>query len=152
MFFADPIAAFRNIFSALRPDSRLVMMVWQAHEVNEWSVAVHRALAPYESLLPNAYDHFSFADPNTVKHVLGTAGFTGVNLFEVREPVYYGASVDDAMEWVRGFRFVRNILERLDDAANMRVEMALRESLAKYSSAQGVWIDAREWIATASRP
>ena len=47
MFFADPIAAFRNIRGALRPGGRLVMMVWQAHEANEWSVAIHHALAPY---------------------------------------------------------------------------------------------------------
>src|SRR5687768_11250811 len=32
MFFADPIAAFRNIRSALTGDGRLVMMVWQAYE------------------------------------------------------------------------------------------------------------------------
>ena len=48
MFFADPIAAFRNIGGALRPGGRLIMMVWQAHEANEWSVAVDQALAPYE--------------------------------------------------------------------------------------------------------
>ena len=28
MFFADPVAAFANVGRALRPDGRLVMMVW----------------------------------------------------------------------------------------------------------------------------
>jgi hypothetical protein len=52
--------AFRNIRTALRPGGRLVMMVWQAHEVNECSVAVHQALAPHSSQ-PGAHDHFSLA-------------------------------------------------------------------------------------------
>ena len=39
MFFGDSVAAFANIARALHPRARLVMMVWQAHERNEWSVA-----------------------------------------------------------------------------------------------------------------
>ena len=44
MFFDDPVAAFANIARALRPAGRLVMMVWQARERNEWDVAIHRSL------------------------------------------------------------------------------------------------------------
>ncbi|MFE3360621.1 class I SAM-dependent methyltransferase, partial [Streptomyces californicus] len=36
MFFVDPVAAFRNIGRALRPGGRLVVMVWQGSEHNEW--------------------------------------------------------------------------------------------------------------------
>jgi SAM-dependent methyltransferase len=151
MFFADPIAAFRNIRTALRPGGRLVMMVWQAHEVNEWSVAVHQALAPHYSSQPGAHDHFSLADPGTVEHILGAAGFVGVTFADLREPVYYGVNVDAAMEWVRGFRFVRDILQRLDVVTATRVLETLRETLTRYSSEKGVWFAAREWIATAER-
>jgi SAM-dependent methyltransferase len=148
MFFADPIAAFRNIHTALRPGGRLVMMVWQAHELNHWSVAVHQALAPYDSS-PGEHDHFSLADPGTVERILGEAGFAGVTFSDAREPVYYGANIDAAMEWIRGFRFVRHILQRLDAAATTRALESLREILAGYSGEQGVWFDAREWIVTA---
>jgi hypothetical protein len=154
MFFADPIAAFRNIGSALRPGGRLVMMVWQAHEVNDWSIAVHQALAPYYSTptaSPGADDHFSLADPATVKRILGAAGFTELTLSDVREPVYYGESVDAAIEWVRGFRFVRNVFQRLDAVAAARLLASLRDAMAQKSSEQGVWFDAREWIVTAVR-
>jgi SAM-dependent methyltransferase len=44
MFFRDPVAAFANIGRAVRPGGRLVMMVWQRHERNEWSVSIERAL------------------------------------------------------------------------------------------------------------
>ena len=49
MFFDDPAAAFANIRQALRPAGRLVMMVWQAHERNEWDAAIHQTLAAAES-------------------------------------------------------------------------------------------------------
>jgi SAM-dependent methyltransferase len=44
MFFDDPAAAFANIGRALRPAGRLVMMVWQAGERNEWDVAIRRSV------------------------------------------------------------------------------------------------------------
>jgi ubiquinone/menaquinone biosynthesis C-methylase UbiE len=154
MFFADPITAFRNISSALRPDGRLVMMVWQTHEANEWSIAVHDALAPYDpspTVSPASQEHFSFADPATVERILAAAGFDAVQFSDVREPVYYGASIDEAIEWVQGFRFVRNLLQRLDAAAATSLLASLRDTLAKNSSEQGVWFDARAWIVTAKR-
>jgi len=45
MFFADPVAAFGNIGRALRPGGRLVLMVWQARERNEWATAIRVAIA-----------------------------------------------------------------------------------------------------------
>jgi ubiquinone/menaquinone biosynthesis C-methylase UbiE len=54
MFFSDPVAAFTNIARTLRRDGRLVMMVWQAHERNEWSVAIAHALASEGESLPAA--------------------------------------------------------------------------------------------------
>jgi SAM-dependent methyltransferase len=42
MFFDDPAAAFANIRRALRPAGRLVMMVWQASERNEWDATIRR--------------------------------------------------------------------------------------------------------------
>jgi SAM-dependent methyltransferase len=152
MFFADPVAALRNIGSALRPGGRLVMMVWQAHEANEWSVAVHQALAPYESspsVPPGAQEHFSLADPGAVERIVDAAGFTGVQFSDVREPIYFGESIDAAVEWIRGFRFVRHALQRLDVAAAARLLASLRETVAKNCSEKGVWFPAREWIVTA---
>ncbi len=45
MFFPDPVTAFANVGRALRPAGRLVMMVWQAPERNEWEVAISQSLA-----------------------------------------------------------------------------------------------------------
>jgi SAM-dependent methyltransferase len=44
MFFTDPVAAFTNIGRALRPGARLVQLVWQDHDRNEWATAIRDAL------------------------------------------------------------------------------------------------------------
>ncbi len=65
MFFEDPAAAFANIRRALRPAGRLVMMVWQAHERNEWDVAIQQSLGAAEgsmALPSGGADPFSLAD------------------------------------------------------------------------------------------
>ena len=58
MFFSDPVAAFANIARSLRSEGRLVMMVWQAHEHNEWSVAIKRSLVGDEGALPHSREQW----------------------------------------------------------------------------------------------
>ena len=43
MFFDDPVAAFANISRPLGQAGRLVMMVWQAHECNEWDITIRHS-------------------------------------------------------------------------------------------------------------
>jgi SAM-dependent methyltransferase len=154
MFFPDPVAAFANIAQALRRDGRLVMMVWQAHERNEWSVAIAHALAGDGELLPPApqgSDPFSLADPGTVTGTLDAAGFTDVILTEVREPVYYGPDVATALEWVRGFACTNRVMSSLDSASAERTLERLRATLGAHTGADGVWFDASAWIVAARR-
>lgn len=155
MFFADPVAAFGNIRQALKAGGRLVMMVWQSAAVNEWSVATQQCLAPGNSpasVFAGAFDPFSFADPSAVERLLAAAGFAEATFADVDEPVYYGASVEAALDWIGGFMCTRDILQRLDAAGAERALARLREMLAKHQRAQGVWFDSRAWIVTAHRP
>jgi SAM-dependent methyltransferase len=154
MFFNDPVAAFANVGRALRPAGRLVMMVWQAHERNEWSVAIRHALAgPGGSAAAGSAgpDPFSLADPPAVTAVLDAAGFAGVTFTDVHEPVYYGPDVTAALDWVRGFACTSEALDRLDAAAAARALGRLREMLAAHLSGDGIWFDSRAWIVTARR-
>jgi SAM-dependent methyltransferase len=149
MFFADPAVAFANISRALRPAGRLVMMVWQASERNEWEVTIRQSLgATVPSGLP---DPFSLADPPVVTEILEGAGFAEVTFTRVGEPVYYGPDVDAAMDWVRGFAYTREILRQLDPTAAERAVGRLREALATHLGDDGVWFDSRAWVVTARR-
>ncbi len=154
MFFDDPVAAFANIGRALRPAGRLVMMVWQGHERNEWAVAIHGSLEGFEgsvAVAPKGPDPFSLASPTTVEGILDAAGFADVTFTDVHEPVYYGPDVAAALDWVRSFTCTNDVLKRLDPVAAERALGRLRETLAARASGDGVWFDSRAWIVTARR-
>ena len=154
MFFDDPVAAFANIGRALRPAGRLVMMVWQAHERNEWDVAIHQSLEAAGGPAASASggpDPFSLADPPTLKEILQAAGFAGVAFTDVHEQVYYGPDVAAALDWIRGFTCTSEVLKRLDPAAATRAVERLRVALAAHLSDDGVWFNSRAWIITAHR-
>jgi SAM-dependent methyltransferase len=154
MFFDDPVAAFGNIGRALRPAGRLVMMVWQGHERNEWDVAIHRSLEGFDgpvTAAPKGSDPFSLADPTTVEGILDAAGFADVTFTDVHEPIYYGPDVAAALDWVRGFTCTNDVLRRLDPVAAERALERLRKMLAAHASGDGIWFDSRAWIVMARR-
>jgi SAM-dependent methyltransferase len=154
MFFGDPAAAFANIGRALHPAGRLVMMVWQGHEQNEWAVAIHRSLEELEepaAVAPAGLDPFSLADPATVAGILEVAGFDAVTFTDVHQPVYYGPDVAAALDWVRGFTCTNSLLKQLDPAGAERALQRLRKTLAAHAGGDGIWFDSRAWIVTARR-
>lgn len=154
MFFTDPSAAFANIRRALRPPGRLVMMVWQAHERNEWDVVIRQSLGGPQAppaAASGGPDPFSLADPPTVTEILEAAGFADVTFTDVCEPVYYGPDVAAALDWVRGFISTSQALKRLDPAAAARAVRRLSEALGAHLRDDGVWFNSRAWIVTAGR-
>jgi SAM-dependent methyltransferase len=155
MFFADPIAAFSNLRRALRPSGRLVMMVWQNSDSNEWSVAIQQCLASPEAaaiVVPPSLDPFLLSNPKLVTNILSAAGFARTMFTDVRAPVYYGEDTAAALAWVRGFWFIRETLQRLDAASAERAVERLRATLAAHEKPTGVWFDSRAWIVTAEKP
>ncbi len=152
MFFQDPAAAFANIERALRPAGGLVMMVWQGHEQNEWSVAIEEALGnSRDAPASEALDPFSMADPAKVEGILDAAGFTDVTFTDVQRPIHFGRDVAAALEWIRGFTCTREALVGRDTASADRALGRLRKTLGAHASGDGVWFDSRAWIVKAHR-
>jgi hypothetical protein len=65
------------------------------------------------------------------------------------EPVYYGLDVAAAFDWVSGFRFTSEPLDRMAPAVAARAVERLRTTLAAHLSDDGVWFGSRAWIVTA---
>jgi SAM-dependent methyltransferase len=154
MFFDHPVAAFSNIRSALRTDGRLVMMVWQQHDRNEWATSIERALASDDAAVahsPAARQPFSLGDSDAVRRLLDSAGFAAPTFDEVRASVYYGPDVDAAFEFVSGFAIVQETAARLDIRQRERALDRLRHVLAAHQQADGVWFDSRASIVSARR-
>ena len=152
MFFADPAAAFANIATALRPEARLVLLVWQRIEDNAWALAIDAALGDAAQPPPPGADPFSLGDPEGTSRILAGAGFDGVRFEDVHEPVLYGRDLDAALAVVRGFQSTSAALARLSDREAARAVERLRETLAAHHSDEhGVVLDSRSWLITARR-
>ena len=152
MFFADPDAAFANVAAALRPDGRLVLLVWQRFEDNAWVQAIDAALGDAAQPPPPGLDAFSLGDPAATRRMLERAGFADVAFQAVHEPVLYGHDVEAALAFVRGFQATGAALATLGDADAARAVERLRATLAAhYSDELGVALDSRSWLITARR-
>jgi SAM-dependent methyltransferase len=153
MFFTNAVAAFTNLAHAMRRGARLVMMVWQRPERNEWATAIHRALsigsaAPRFAVTQNP---FSLGDRPVVDALLHRAGFLAAGFAEVHEPVYYGPDVDTAYGIVRSMKCTSDMIASLDAAAAERASDRLRAVLAAHTTKEGVLFESRAWIVTARR-
>ncbi len=154
MFFSDPDAAFANLARALRAHARLVMMVWQTHDRNEWSVEVQRSLTGNSAEPPHPageLDPFSLAEPSVVERLLGEAGFADVTFADVQVPVYYGEDVDAALRFVSRFACTSDVLAALEPTSRELAQERLRAALAAHHGPSGVLFDSRSWIVTARR-
>jgi SAM-dependent methyltransferase len=103
MFFDEPVAAFANIAANLRPGGRLVFCCWQQVRDNGWvSVpmgAIRDLLPETPPPPPHAPGPFALADPDRLRAILGSAGFTDVRLTHCAFPVVMAESggVEDAL-------------------------------------------------------
>jgi SAM-dependent methyltransferase len=154
MFFSDPVAAFTNIGRALRPGARLVQLVWQDADRQEWHTVIRAALS--QGLTPSASasataDPFTLADPHVVAGVLTRAGFTAVDVVDVHEPVCYGPDPEGALAAVLELRMAKEWLGDLDAASAERALDRLRVTLDAHDTGDGVWFDSRAWLVVARR-
>lgn len=163
MFFANPVAAMRNVRQALRPGGRLVMVVWRRREDNDW---LFRAQTIVEEIVPRPeeYDEstcgpgpFSMAGADTTSEILLLAGFGDITLRRCDLPIAIGKDIDEALDLVMALGPAGEILRLAGERAahlHGEVEAALRAGLADFAQEgqQELRAPASTWIVTASAP
>jgi SAM-dependent methyltransferase len=158
MFFEDPGAAFRNLRAAARSGGRLSFVCWQALAKNPWAArpleAVMRLLP--ESAMPDMLREgrpgpFFLSDPARVRAILGAGGWKDISLEPVEMPLHLGgaATLDEAVAYSLQIgpaaRAMADALAGLKPA----LEAALREALAPFAGARGVFLDGAAFVVTA---
>ena len=154
MFFNDPVAAFTNIGRALRPGGRLAMLTWQELAANEWLTAVRAALAMGRDLPAppsGGPGPFGLEDPDRIREVLAAAGFDGIEIEPVVEPVRMGTDADDAWEFLGVMGIVNWMTDGLDDDARAQALAQLRAAVDAHETADGVLFGSASWLVSARR-
>lgn len=161
MFFANPVAALRNVRAALAPGGRLVMVVWRRREDNAW---LYRAQQIVEGIVqrPEEYDDptcgpgpFSMAGADATSDILLHAGFDDVTLHRCDIPILAGRDLEEAIDLVMSMGPAGEILRLLGDRATHlhgQIHDALREGMSEFVTPDGVMAPASTWIVTASAP
>ena len=152
-FFGDLVAGLTNIGRALRPGGRLALLTWQRLPNNEWVREFTGALAAGRDIPtppPDAPSPFALSDPDRVRTILTSAGFTDIELEGTNEGMWFGTNADDAYQFVLGL--LGWMLEGLDDDGRARALDALRSLMATHETTDGVIFDSAVWVVRATRP
>ena len=161
MFFANPVAALRNVRSALAPGARLVMVVWRRRIDNDW---LYRAQTVVEQIVsrPEEYDEptcgpgpFSMADADATTEVLNHAGYSDICLRRCDLPILIGRDIDEAIELVTALGPAGEILRLAGDRAahlHEHVRAELRADMANFEDGEGVRAPSSTWIVSATAP
>jgi ubiquinone/menaquinone biosynthesis C-methylase UbiE len=161
MFFANPVAALRNVRSALKPGARLVMVVWRRREDNEW---MYRAQTIVEQIVarPEEYDEptcgpgpFSMAGADTTTDILLHSGYADIELHRCELPIVIGRDVEEAIDLVMALGPAGELLRLAGDRPahlHGEVHAALQAGLSEYAGPDGVLAGASTWIVSAVNP
>jgi SAM-dependent methyltransferase len=151
MFFGDSTAAFANIARAMRSGGRLVQLVWQPRERQEWSTVLDEVFGD-EYVPMTSADPFSLAQPDTTRAIMAEAGFTDVEVVGLDEPVWYGRDATSARTAMLALQGTTTRLEPLDAQRREDALDRLHTALAARCTEAGVFFDAHAWLITARRP
>jgi ubiquinone/menaquinone biosynthesis C-methylase UbiE len=163
MFFTMPGAAMRNVRRALAPGGTLTMVVWRRREDNPWlhdaELAV-REIVPVVSHEDTEQVHcgpgpFSMAGADMVSAMLVGGGYDRVAFERFDADICIGRDLDEAVAFAMTLGPSGEIIRLAGAEGEARVPQvtaALREVLAKYVRANGVWAPSSTWLVSARNP
>jgi SAM-dependent methyltransferase len=162
MFFANPVAAFRNIRESMAPGGRLCAIVWRRKLDNPW---LHRAEEVADRYLeePDETDEptcgpgpFSMANADTVSHQLLIAGFEDPTFTRCDRQMKLGNDLDQAVALNMAIGPAAELIRlAAEQAEKIRptLEREIRNVLADFEREDGtVYGNASTWIVSATAP
>jgi len=155
MFFAEPVAAFVHLRSALRPGGRAVFVCWRTPRDNAWAMtpllAARTALGvEAQPMDPHAPGPFAFADEARVKRILEDSGFIDVALARADVSLRLGSSPHEAARAALRVGPVARLLRELGPGHEPRAFAAIEAAFAEHTGPDGaVRLPGSGWIVQA---
>lgn len=160
LFFANPVAALRNIHGAVKPGGEIMFIAWRILEDNDWLNLPKQVVLDYLPPPGDDADHcgpgpFSMAGEVVAIQQLDMAGFADICFKRVDGPVMVGDSLEQAAAFQLAIGPAGEIVREAGTEAERRraeIEDALRAELARYQTSGGeVVMDSSSWTITARR-
>jgi ubiquinone/menaquinone biosynthesis C-methylase UbiE len=160
MFFSNPVAAMRNIRSALKPGGRLMFITWRALADNPFMAIPKQIVLQYlpppgENAQTCGPGPFSMANPEVVTAQLRAAGFEDARFERTDGRVMIGATVEQAMDFQLALGPAGEIFREAGVQAEQRrqeIEDALRTELSRHLQNGKVYMQSSSWAITARKP
>jgi ubiquinone/menaquinone biosynthesis C-methylase UbiE len=159
MFFANPVAALRNIRHALAPGGRFIAVVWRRRQDNPWLYVAETTVKPLVPVVEETDEPrcgpgpFFMADADTTSTMFRNAGFTDVSFLRVDHPLRIGRDLEEAVAANFALGPAAEAVRLAGDAATEirpRLEELLREALRPYESQDGIVLSSSTWVISAS--
>jgi ubiquinone/menaquinone biosynthesis C-methylase UbiE len=157
MFFANPVAALRNVRGALREGGLFCMVVWRRREDNPWICFAEEIVRP---IVPVPEEHdaptcgpgpFSMAGADTVTDQMLAAAFREVALERVDLPICIGKDADEAVDFALSLGPAGEIMRLAGEEGERQrpvIEKALRERFAERAEPAGIFAGSSAWVVT----
>ena len=157
MFFADPVAAFRNMGGALRPGGRLVFACWaplaeNRHWLISYDIAL-RHLGQPEPSTDHAPGPLAFTDPDYIRRILTAAGFAEI-VVERAHPTIIGSSPEEEARQALTMGPTARLIDAKQPPVATRQVIAqeIAAAFAAEASAGPIRLPATIFLVTARRP
>jgi SAM-dependent methyltransferase len=157
MFFEDPVAAFSNIRTAIRPNGRLGFCCWQPRAVNPFmtvpAMAALELLPAPPEMPPRTPGPFAFEEPEYVERILTQSGFNGVNVAPFSHPLMFGrglALADIVERLVQIGPIAQMVREAPGDLQQPVRDKVTAAVSAYYTETSGMTLEGHFWHVTAT--
>jgi SAM-dependent methyltransferase len=157
MFFADPRAAFENLWRALGMGGRLTFLCWQEIAKNPWMAIPGAAAAKCVELprpaSPHAPGPFAFADSERVLGLLEEAGFGSLNCESLERPMTIGRGLnsEQLVEFSLQMGPAGAAMREADESLRESLRASVAEAIEPYRTAEGMVMDSATWIVSAEK-
>jgi SAM-dependent methyltransferase len=157
MFFADPVAAFRNIGAALKPGGRLVFACWaplaeNPHWLFSYEIAL-RHLGPPPPSMDHEPGPLAFGDPAFIHGVLTAAGFADIAVERAHPTIVCGTPDEEARQALMMGPTARLIeAKQPSNATRETIAAEIEAAFAAEAQSGPIRLPATIFLVSASRP
>ncbi len=161
MFFSNPVAAMRNMRTAMKPGATMTHIVWRTPDDNPWlsmakEVVIGFLPPPGEDGRTCGPGPFSMANQEMVTGMMKSAGYENIEFEQVDAQVLVGRTVQDAIDFQLALGPAGEVFREAGDEAEGKrdeIEAALAEAIDREKKeTDGIVMDSSSWVISGTNP